>query len=140
VCPAVCGSDVFWYFNVEAYHINGTRFNLTWTTWNGTVIAHLENRTNGTWHVVPDELLFPITYNQTYNYTLNVSDGEINLLFNVTFSTNANGTCHTNVTCPGTDIDIGIAMSFLALAIVPFVLLFERRRKKKKPTQEEESE
>jgi hypothetical protein len=100
ICPTCYENDTFFYFNAHVDHFNGSLMNITWKTWNGTLLGAVNNVGNGTWHIVPFEGIINITYSNTYNYTINVTDGATFIEKVITFSTDTYTNCMMSTLSP----------------------------------------
>ena len=119
VCPTCYENDTFYYFNVHVDHTNGTLMDITWTTWNGTVIGAVSNVGNGTYHIVPIESVYPMNYSSVFNYTITVTDGVTTIVQTIVFFTNTQSLCLQLLGGGFTDQEFAVA-----LLIVCFTLFF----------------
>jgi len=86
-------NDTVMIFSVTIGQTNGTKMDITWTTWNGTILGELHNKGNGTWHITPTEDIMVYPYGSLFNYTVNVTDGASTVAKTISFGTDTEANC-----------------------------------------------
>lgn len=92
---------------------------INYTLPNTTIIGELHGVGNGTYHIVPLESLMPISYNSSYTYVVNVTDGVTTINQTIVFFTNTQSFCEQFLGGGFTDEEFAVV-----LLIVCFTLFF----------------